>query len=64
MNTNITMSVAEAAKMMRKAPQYVRLGLQQERLPIGSAVQKSNGRWSYNIITAKVYEYMGRKAGE
>ncbi len=34
MNTNITMSVAEAAKMMRKAPQYVRLGLQQERIPI------------------------------
>ena len=64
MSRRNTMSVTDAAKIMEKTPQYVRLGLQQERLPIGSAVQKNNGRWSYNIITVKVYEYMGRKAGE
>lgn len=54
-------TIEEAAQKMRKNPQYVRLGLQQERLPFGSAVQNSNGRWSYNIVPMKFNEYMGIK---
>ena len=52
-----TINVEETAKLIHKAPQYVRLGLQQQRLPFGSAVQKPDGRWSYNIIKSKVLEY-------
>ncbi len=54
-----TISVETAAKIIRKDPQYVRLGLQQGRFPFGTAIQKPNGRWTYNIIEPKVYEYAG-----
>ncbi len=59
-----TMSVETTAKIIRKDPQYVRLGLQQGRFPFGTAVQKPNGRWTYSIIAPKVYEYAGIKEGE
>ena len=52
-----TVNVATAAKMIHKAPQDVRWGLQQQRLPFGSAVQKPDGKWSYNIIKSRVQEY-------
>ncbi len=35
-----TMSVTETAKLMKKAPQYVRLGLQQGRIPIRKCSSK------------------------
>lgn len=56
-----TISVVEAAKVLGKDPQYIRLGLQQGRLPFGSAVQKPTGHWSYNIITNRLYEYIGKE---
>ena len=59
-----TMSVEIAAKIIRKDPQYVRLGLQQGRFPFGTAVQKPNNRWTYSIIAPKVYEYAGIKTQE
>ncbi len=62
MENNI--KVTDAAAMMGKRPQYVRIGLQRGILPFGSAV-KTAGRWSYHIPRAKFYEYMGiRKEGE
>lgn len=54
-----TMSPAEAGKIIKMRPQSVRLGLQQARFPFGTAIQKPNGRWTYNIIAKKVYEYAG-----
>ena len=53
------MTPAEAASILHKDPGYVRLGLQQGRLPFGSAVKVSDKRWSYNIIKKKLYEYAG-----
>ena len=61
MEQAITMSVENAAKIIRKNPQNVRLGLQQGAFPFGVAIQKPNGRWTYNIIASKVYEYAGIK---
>lgn len=61
MGRKTELNIEQAAKIMHKDPQYVRLGLQQQRLPFGSAVQKGNGRWSYDIVPAKFYEYMGIK---
>lgn len=57
MGRKAEMTTREAAKIIHKTPQYVRLGLQQQRLPFGSAVQKPDGRWSYDIVPKKVYEY-------
>lgn len=59
MGKKAEVTIEKAAKLMHKDPQYVRYGLQQERLPFGNAVQKPDGRWSYNIIPIKFYEYMG-----
>ena len=57
-----TMSPREAGLILGKTPQLIRIALQQQRLPIGSAWQKPDGRWTYHIVTAKVNEYMGIKA--
>lgn len=51
-------NVEKAAMIMQKDAQYVRLGLQQQRLPFGSAVQKENGRWSYDIVLRAFCQYM------
>ncbi len=59
MGRKAELSIADVAKIMKKDAQYVRYGLQQRVFPFGNAVQKPNGRWSYNIIPFKFYEYMG-----
>lgn len=56
-----TLSPEEAGRIIRMRAQSVRLGLQQQRFPFGTAVQKPDGRWTYNIIASKVYEYAGIK---
>lgn len=58
MGRKTKINIEEVAKIMQKNAQYVRLGLQQQRLPFGSAVQKSNGRWSYDIVFKAFCEYM------
>jgi hypothetical protein len=52
------MSVEEAAAIMGKSMQFVRIGLQKERLPFGSAVKMSK-KWTYYISRSKFYEYVG-----
>ena len=54
-----TLSPEETGRLLRMRTQAVRLGLQQQRFTFGTAVQKPNGRWTYNIIASKVYEYAG-----
>lgn len=56
-----TLSPEKTGKIIGMRAQSVRLGLQQQRFPFGTAVQKPNGRWTYNIIATKVYEYAGIK---
>ena len=58
MGRKTKINIEETAKIMQKSAQYVRLGLQQQRLPFGSAVQKPNGRWSYDIVFKAFCEYM------
>lgn len=59
MGKKAEINITLAGKLMGKTPQYVRLGLQQGRLPFGDAVQKENGRWSYNIYPTKLFNYLG-----
>ena len=51
------MNVLEAAKILNVSPQFVRIGLQQQRLPIGTAVKMST-RWTYHISEKKLKEYI------
>lgn len=48
-----------AAHLLQKSDDFIRWGLQQQRLPIGAAVQTSANRWSYHISAAKLSEYVG-----
>lgn len=47
-----------ASEIIGKPVQFVRLGLQQNRLPIGTAV-KYNSEWSYHISLKLLREYIG-----
>lgn len=54
--TNIPIKVA--AKILGMSPQTLRIGLQQQRIPIGSAIQTSN-EWTYHISYEKLKDYIG-----
>ncbi len=51
-------SVKDAAAILGKSQQFVRVGLQRERLPIGTAVKMSS-RWTYHISAKLLQEYVG-----
>ena len=49
-----------AATLIGKSEDYIRWGLQQERLPIGRAVRSMRGsRWSYYISPVLLSEFTG-----
>jgi ATP-dependent protease HslVU (ClpYQ) ATPase subunit len=50
--------IKEAARMMAKSEQFVRIGLQRNILPFGSAVKVST-KYTYYISPEKFYEYIG-----
>ncbi len=52
------MKVKEAAKLLGKSEQFVRIGLQRGILPFGYAVKMST-KWTYHISEAKIYDYLG-----
>lgn len=54
-----SISVSEAAKILGKSPQFVRVGLQRNILPIGVAVQMSS-KWTYHISPKLLSEYVGK----
>lgn len=47
-----------AADCLGKTAMYVRIGLRNNRLPFGTAVQGEGGRWSYSIPTELFITYM------
>lgn len=51
-------SVAEAARRLGKSQQFIRVGLQNQRLPFGTAVFVE--RWSYHISPKLLDEYIGK----
>ena len=50
--------VSIVADILGKTQQFVRIGLQQERLPIGSAVKMSS-EWTYHISYELLKNYVG-----
>lgn len=53
-------SVAQAAKLMGVSPQFIRIGLQRDLLPIGKAV-KFKKNWSYYISPTQFEAFTGIK---
>ena len=51
--------IKDAARIMGKTEQFVRLGLQQGVLPFRTAV-KTSSKYSYYISPEKFYDYVGR----
>lgn len=56
MDNNI--SVKEAAEILGKSQQFVRIGLQRQLLPFGTAVKMST-KWTYHISPKLLKEYIG-----
>lgn len=54
---NVGISVAEAAKLIRKSKTFITKGLQQKAFPWGYAVKR--GKWSYFINRKKFFEIEG-----
>ena len=53
-------TLPEAAEMMGVPPQFLRVGLQQEKFPFGAAV-KMKKRYAYYINPEQFKEYMRRE---
>lgn len=52
-------TIKEVAEIIGASEQFVRIGLQRNRLPFGTAVH--NKRWSYNISPKLLEEYIGKE---
>jgi len=52
--------VSDAARLLGKSEQFVRIGLQRGLLPIGTAVQMSS-RWTYHISPKLLRDYTGEE---
>jgi transcriptional regulator with XRE-family HTH domain len=52
-------SIKDAAEMMGKSEQFVRVALQRGKAPFGFATQMSGKSYHYHISPKKFYEYMG-----
>lgn len=51
-------TVIEAAKILHVSDQFVRIGLQRNALPIGTALKMSS-KWTYQISAALLAQYSG-----
>ena len=60
-NNNTSMSVQEAARLMCKSQDFIRIGLQRNILPFGYAVKTGKERYSYFISREKFIEATGIK---
>ena len=56
--TRQNVPIKEAAEILGKSQQFVRIGLQQGILPIGVAV-KTSSQYSYHISPKLLKEYVG-----
>lgn len=55
-------TVKQAAELMGKSQQFIRVGLQQNALPIGTAIKIGNSsKYTYYISPKKFMEYTGIK---
>ena len=59
--SNVPVSVA--ARLLDVSPNYIRIGLQRNRLPFGTAVQMTDGgKWTYQISPGLLEEYINGRS--
>ena len=58
-NNEMSMTVQEAARLMGKSQDFIRVGLQRNILPFGFAVKTGKARYSYFISRDKFIEATG-----
>jgi hypothetical protein len=58
-NQDLSMTVQEAARLMGKSQDFIRIGLQRNILPFGYAVKTGKARYSYFISREKFTEATG-----
>ena len=46
------------------SPMFIAIGMRQDKLPIGFAVQNNNGNWSYHIVAERLIAYKNGKLTE
>lgn len=56
----MNLTVKQAAKILGKSQQFIRIGLQTGTLPIGTAVKMSS-KWTYHISKKQLEEYIGNE---
>jgi hypothetical protein len=56
----VNLKIAEAAELLGKSKQFIRIGLQRGVLPFGYAVKMSS-KYTYHISKNKLYEYIGEQ---
>ena len=54
----VSISPEVAGKIINKSAQFIRIGLQNKRLPFGTAV-KISSHWTYHISPKLLAEYIG-----
>lgn len=61
MNLNKRITVADAARVLGKDPQFVRIGLQNGKLPIGVAFKtdEDNSKYDYYISPKQLQDFTG-----
>lgn len=52
-------TTVEAAAIIKASPQFVRVAMQREKLPIGTAIKMSS-IWTYNISAKLLADYSGK----
>ena len=57
-------TIKQAAKIMNKGEQCIRIGLQRGLFPFGTAVKQSAGRYNYYISPKLFKEYVGELPSE
>ena len=58
------MTVQEAASLMGKSPEFIRIGLQRSILPFGYAVKTGKERYSYFITLIPYCKYIFSVLGQ
>ena len=55
-------SIADAARLLGKSQQFLRVALQRGAAPFGFAVKMPSGKWSYHISPSKLAAYVNGAA--
>lgn len=62
--SNQRLTIKQAAELLGVSQQFLRIGLQQDKFPFGTAVKTSPSRYTYYISADRLLAYLGAKLDE